>query len=62
MELRLTIAQFSTREQVAMYHRIMSEQFIVEQQVYVQYGTNRSQDCFPAAMHLQNPDDTYQIM
>jgi hypothetical protein len=52
MELRLTLAQFSTREQVAMYHWIMSEQFIVGQQVYVQYGTNRSEDWFPVAMLL----------
>jgi hypothetical protein len=45
-----------------MYHRIMSEQFIMGQQVYVQYGTNRSEDWFPAAIHLQNPDGTYTIL
>jgi hypothetical protein len=35
-----------------MYHRIMLEQFIVGQHVYVQYGTNRSEDWFLAAIHL----------
>jgi hypothetical protein len=46
--------QFLTHEQVAIYHRIMSEQSIVGQQVYVQYGNNRSEDWFPAAIYLQN--------
>jgi hypothetical protein len=30
------------------------EQFIVGQHAYVQYGTNHSEDWFPAAIHLQN--------
>jgi hypothetical protein len=62
MPLRLAREQFSTREQVAMYHRIMSEQFIVGQQVWVKYGTNHSEFWFPAAIHLQNLDGTYQII
>jgi hypothetical protein len=46
-----------------MYHRIMlSEQFIVGQQVYIQYGTTDSEDWFPAEIRLQNPDGTYPIM
>jgi hypothetical protein len=48
--------QFSTRELVALYHRIISEQIIVRQQVRVQYGTNFSELWFPAAIHLQNAD------
>jgi hypothetical protein len=40
---------------------IMSEQFIVGQQVRVQYGTGFTELCFPAVIHLKNSDGTYQI-
>jgi hypothetical protein len=53
--------QFSTLGQVALYHRIMSEQFIVGQEVSVQYGTNCSEYWFPAVIRLKNSDGTYQI-
>jgi hypothetical protein len=62
MELRCAPEHFSTLEQVAIYHWIMSEQFIVGQQVHVQHDIHPSEDQFPAAMHLQNPDGTYPIM
>jgi hypothetical protein len=39
----------------------MSEQFIVGQQVRVQYGTNCCELWFPAVIHLKNSDGTYQI-
>jgi hypothetical protein len=60
--LRPAREQFSTRELVALYHRIMSEQFTVGQQVRVQYGTNCSELWFPAVIRLQNPDGMYQIV
>jgi hypothetical protein len=45
MEQRLARDQFSTREQVVMYHRIMlSDQFIVRQYVYAHNDTMRSED------------------
>jgi hypothetical protein len=53
--------QFSTLEQVALYHRIMSEQFIVGQRVRVHYGTSSTELWFPAVIHLKNSDGTYQI-
>jgi hypothetical protein len=45
MEQRLARDQFSTREQLAKFNWIMmSEQVIVGQHVYIQYGTKRSVD------------------